>query len=126
MLHTTLDAPGNGLRLRVHRFHDDGAPASGLVLLLLHGYMDAGGTWDLVAPSLTAAGHVLLRSPPPGQDDAGQEDGKPRMDSLVKLVRWLLDTYHLSPDVVRGHCDCCATNCPGENFPWAEFRARLR
>jgi pimeloyl-ACP methyl ester carboxylesterase len=55
-----LDAPGNGLRLRVHRFHDEGAAPSGLVLLLLHGYMDAGGTWDLVAPHLTAAGHTLL------------------------------------------------------------------
>ena len=57
---TSFDAQGNGLRLRVHRFHDEAAPPSGLVLLLLHGYMDAGGTWDLVAPRLAAAGHVLL------------------------------------------------------------------
>lgn len=60
MQHTRLDAPGNGLRLRVHRFDDPGATPSGLTLLLLHGYMDAGGTWDLVAPPLTAAGHTLL------------------------------------------------------------------
>lgn len=60
MQHTLLDAPGNGLRLRVHRFHDASAEPSGLTLLLLHGYMDAGGTWDLVAPHLTAAGHTLL------------------------------------------------------------------
>jgi pimeloyl-ACP methyl ester carboxylesterase len=58
--HTLLDAPGNGLRLRVHRFEDPAAPSSGVTLLLLHGYMDAGGTWDLVAPHLTAAGHILL------------------------------------------------------------------
>ncbi|MEZ4293414.1 MAG: alpha/beta hydrolase [Polyangiaceae bacterium] len=60
MQHTHLDARGNGLSLRVHRFHDPGAPPSGLTLLLLHGYMDAGGTWDLLAPHLTAHGHVLL------------------------------------------------------------------
>ena len=59
-------------------------------------------------------------------DVSGGRPTPAQMDSLVKLVRWLLDTYHLSPDVVRGHCDCCATKCPGENFPWAEFRARLR
>jgi pimeloyl-ACP methyl ester carboxylesterase len=55
-----MDTPGNGLRLRVHRFEDKGAPPGGLTLVLLHGYMDAGGTWDLVAPHLTRAGHVLL------------------------------------------------------------------
>ena len=59
MQHTSLDAPGNGLRLRVHAFRDDAVPPSGLTLLLLHGYMDAGGTWDLVAPHLAAAGHSL-------------------------------------------------------------------
>ena len=60
MQHTFLDATGNGLRLRVHRFIDGAATPSGLTLLLLHGYMDAGGTWDLVAPRLARAGHTLL------------------------------------------------------------------
>ncbi|MGE0192969.1 MAG: N-acetylmuramoyl-L-alanine amidase [Planctomycetota bacterium] len=49
-----------------------------------------------------------------------------QMDSLVKLVRWLMDTYDLSPDVVQGHCHCCPTKCPGANFPWDELRRRLR
>ncbi|MFO0589225.1 MAG: alpha/beta hydrolase [Polyangiaceae bacterium] len=44
----------------MHRFEDISAAPSGLTLLLLHGYMDAGGTWDLVAPHLTAAGHALI------------------------------------------------------------------
>ncbi len=57
--HTVMDARGNGLGLRVHRFWDANAKESGLTLLLLHGYMDAGGTWDLVAPHLTSHGHVL-------------------------------------------------------------------
>lgn len=60
MLHSSFDAQGNGLRLRVHRFRDESVPSSGLVLLLLHGYMDAGGTWDLMAPHLTREGHELL------------------------------------------------------------------
>lgn len=72
MLHATFDAPGNGIRLRVHRFQDDAAPPSGLVLLLLHGYMDAGGTWDLVAPYLASAGHVLLA---PDMRGFGESDG---------------------------------------------------
>ena len=60
MQHTFLDAGGHGLRLRVHRFTDGAATPSGLTLLLLHGYMDAGGTWDLVAPHLARRGHTLL------------------------------------------------------------------
>lgn len=58
--HTFLDANGCGLRLRVHRFTDGSRAPSGLTLLLLHGYMDAGGTWDLVAPHLAREGHTLL------------------------------------------------------------------
>ncbi|MBK8254750.1 MAG: alpha/beta hydrolase [Polyangiaceae bacterium] len=58
--HTFLKVPGNGLTLRVHRFSNETAKPSGLTVLLLHGYMDAGGTWDLLAPHLTDHGHVLL------------------------------------------------------------------
>jgi pimeloyl-ACP methyl ester carboxylesterase len=70
--HTSFDARGNGLRLRVHRFQDDAVRPSGLTLLLLHGYMDAGGTWDLVAPSLAAQGHSLLA---PDFRGFGESDG---------------------------------------------------
>lgn len=70
--HTSIDAPGNGLRLRVHRFQDDAVRPSGLTLLLLHGYMDAGGTWDLVAPYLAAHGHLLLA---PDLRGFGESDG---------------------------------------------------
>jgi len=58
--HTFVDARGYGLRLRVHRFQDASVSPTGHTLLLLHGFMDAGGTWDLVAPHLTRAGHTLL------------------------------------------------------------------
>jgi pimeloyl-ACP methyl ester carboxylesterase len=50
----------NGLALHLHRFVDDQAPPSGLTVLLVHGFMDTGGTWDLVAEPLTRAGHEVL------------------------------------------------------------------
>jgi len=36
------------------------APTAGPTVLLVHGYMDAAATWDLVAPDLTAAGFRVL------------------------------------------------------------------
>src|SRR5262245_37916897 len=50
----------NGLKLFVHRFRDESAPPSGLTVLLLHGFLDAGSTWDLTAPLLAKAGHEVL------------------------------------------------------------------
>jgi pimeloyl-ACP methyl ester carboxylesterase len=50
----------NGIRLHVHRFRDESAKPSGLTMLLLHGFLDAGSTWDLVAPPLARAGHDVL------------------------------------------------------------------
>lgn len=50
----------NGLRLFVHRFRDPDAVPSGLTLLLVHGFMDAGATWDLVASRLVRAGHEVI------------------------------------------------------------------
>lgn len=60
MLHTRVHATGHGVRIHLHHFRDERAAPSGLTLLLLHGYMDAGGTWDLVAPHLAGAGHNVL------------------------------------------------------------------
>jgi pimeloyl-ACP methyl ester carboxylesterase len=50
----------NGLDLWVHRFRDPEAAPSGLTVLLVHGFLDAGSTWDLVAPTLARAGHEVL------------------------------------------------------------------
>jgi pimeloyl-ACP methyl ester carboxylesterase len=50
----------NGLKLFVHRFRDPQAPPSGLTLLLIHGFMDAGATWDFVASYLCQAGHDVI------------------------------------------------------------------
>jgi pimeloyl-ACP methyl ester carboxylesterase len=50
----------NGLRLFVHRFHAPGVAPSGLTVLLVHGFLDAGATWELVARPLAAAGHDVF------------------------------------------------------------------
>jgi pimeloyl-ACP methyl ester carboxylesterase len=50
----------NGLRLWVHRFREEAVPPSGLTVVLVHGFMDAGATWDLVAPTLTRGGHEVV------------------------------------------------------------------
>lgn len=50
----------NGLRLFVHRFRDEAATPSGLTIVLLHGFMDSGATWDMVAPALARAGHDVV------------------------------------------------------------------
>lgn len=56
--------PGaRGLNLSVHRFVADGTPATGTTgttVLLLHGFLDAGKSWDLVAEPLARAGHEVL------------------------------------------------------------------
>jgi pimeloyl-ACP methyl ester carboxylesterase len=50
----------NGLRLWVHRFREQTVPPSGLTVVLVHGFMDAGATWDMVAPTLARAGHEVV------------------------------------------------------------------
>ncbi|WP_433926690.1 alpha/beta fold hydrolase [Sorangium cellulosum] len=50
----------NGLELCVHRFRDQDARPTGLTLLLLHGFLDAGSTWDLVAEPLARSGHDVV------------------------------------------------------------------
>ncbi|WP_437669475.1 alpha/beta fold hydrolase [Sorangium sp. So ce131] len=50
----------NGLDLCVHRFRGEHVRPTGLTLLLLHGFLDAGSTWDLVAEPLARAGHDVV------------------------------------------------------------------
>jgi pimeloyl-ACP methyl ester carboxylesterase len=53
----SLRVAANGLTHHVLEWPRDDARGT---VLLLHGYMDAAGSWDLVAPSLAAAGHRVL------------------------------------------------------------------
>jgi pimeloyl-ACP methyl ester carboxylesterase len=50
----------NGLRLYVHRAREEAAAPSGLTIVLLHGFLDAGSSWDLVVPALARAGHDIV------------------------------------------------------------------
>lgn len=49
-----------GIELCVHRFSDDAAPARGVSVLLLHGFLDRGATWDDVALHLAARGYDVV------------------------------------------------------------------
>ena len=49
------------------------------------------------------------------------------LESLVYLVTTLQRYYHIPDRNVIGHRDVPGKNteCPGKNFPWAEFKRRL-
>ncbi len=55
---TSCHTPANGLVHHVLRW-EEAREARGVVFLL-HGYMDAAGTWDLVAPTLADAGYRVF------------------------------------------------------------------
>jgi N-acetyl-anhydromuramyl-L-alanine amidase AmpD len=50
------------------------------------------------------------------------------MDSLVLLVNTLRQYYHVPLNHVIRHKDVPGkrTACPGDSFPWDEFKRRLR
>ena len=57
------------------------------------------------------------------------ENGRPsesQMAALVRLVRALQARLDIPASRVRGHGHIDSTACPGEHFPWNEFRVRLR
>ncbi|MBM3243453.1 MAG: LysM peptidoglycan-binding domain-containing protein [Candidatus Omnitrophica bacterium] len=51
-----------------------------------------------------------------------------QMDSLVYLTNELRRYYKIPVDRVKGHGQVSGakTECPGRNFPWREFKGRLR
>jgi pimeloyl-ACP methyl ester carboxylesterase len=57
---SVVELPCNGITLSVHRFGADAPAAGAKVVLLLHGFMDAGGTWSRVATAIAAEGHVVF------------------------------------------------------------------
>ena len=62
---TVLNVVANGLEHRVLEWLPEAGAASAeekvvRTVVLVHGFMDAGGTWDLVAPALAAAGLRVL------------------------------------------------------------------
>ena len=59
-------------------------------------------------------------------DEGGRRPTPAQMEELSRLIRWLKARYDIQDCDVRGHSDCCATQCPGRYFPWDELRARTR
>ncbi|MEI7833569.1 MAG: peptidoglycan recognition family protein [bacterium] len=53
--------------------------------------------------------------PPPAQLAAAE-----------KLTRELMAKYHLKPDAVFRHRDLTSTDCPGDMFPWDEFKQAIQ
>jgi hypothetical protein len=47
-----------------------------------------------------------------------------QMQSLTKLVAYLMQTYHIPPDRVIGHCEAKPTDCPGAHVDLADIRQR--
>jgi pimeloyl-ACP methyl ester carboxylesterase len=95
----------NGLRLYVHRFRDASVLPSGLTLLLLHGYQDAGATWDLVAEHLVRAGHDVIAPDLRGfgQSDAVGGGGYYHFPDYVADVAELVDAVAPRRLGVVGH-----------------------
>lgn len=61
-------------------------------------------------------------------DFTNERPTRKQMDSLVLLVDTLRKYYHIPLSRVIRHKDVPgkATACPGDSFPWQEFKARLK
>lgn len=97
---TSLRVPANELLHHVLEWEASG-PRSGSpsTVVLVHGYMDAGGTWDLVAPALAAKGFRVL-----APDMRGFGDG----------ARAPQGSYYHFVDYVFDLADLVDTLSPGE------------
>jgi LysM repeat protein len=61
-------------------------------------------------------------------DFTNEEPSRKQMDSLVLLVNTLRKFYHISLSRVIRHKDVPGKNtaCPGDSFPWKEFKDRVK
>lgn len=94
------------------------------------GFIEVGGRWQQQLPgghcrnrhwNETGIGICLVgdftRKPPTER----------QLESLILLVRGLQEQFGISPNHIAGHgqLEGESTECPGQFFPWAEFRRRL-
>ncbi|CAN5703030.1 alpha/beta hydrolase [soil metagenome] len=102
-------ASGNGISLRVLEW-DAAASAPSLArprptVLLLHGFMDAAGTWDRVAPAIAGLGHRVIA---PDLRGFGESDHVPaggyyHFPDYVADVARVVEAHVDTPLVVVGH-----------------------
>ena len=60
-----------------------------------------------------------------GNFDSARPTSK-QMQSLSRLVAYLMQTYHISPGNIVGHRDTKPTDCPGRNLDIAAVRSAAR
>jgi len=96
---------GNGLSLCVHRFADSSATPSGVSIVLLHGFMDSGATWDLVAKELCASGASIYAPDFRGfgRSDRVTGGGYYHFPDYVADIAALIDTIAPRELVLVGH-----------------------
>lgn len=134
--HTATDI---GKAFSIHRSHQDRGFWNGLGyhFLIDNGTLGKGDGQIEVAPrwikqqcgahckaggmndkgiGIALVGNFNLDQPTPNQ-----------LQSLVYLLRTLIDYYHIPPSHILGHRDVegAATDCPGKRFPWASVRPCL-
>ncbi|MRG91347.1 alpha/beta hydrolase [Polyangium spumosum] len=95
----------NGIRLYIHRFQPASARPSGLTVLLLHGFLDSGATWDLVAEPLARAGHDVLAPDLRGfgESDSVGKGGYYHFPDYVGDISGLLDILAPKRLALVGH-----------------------
>lgn len=62
----------SGMKLHVHRFAAANSESTGLSVLMLHGFLDSGATWELVAEPLARAGYDVIVPDLRGYGDSGR------------------------------------------------------
>ena len=105
MKHTTERVSGNGLMLHVHRFEPDDISAERGHVLLLHGFMDAGGTWAAVAEPLCTRGLSVLAPDFRGfgRSDRVSGGGYYHFADYVADIHALVTELELTDVTVVGH-----------------------
>ena len=91
----SLRVPANGLTHHVLEWPRDQPRGT---VLLLHGYMDAAGTWDLVAPALASAGYRVIAPDFRGFGDAPRAPG----GSYYYFLDYIHDVADLVEALVPG------------------------
>lgn len=89
---------GNGISLNVLEWPAQSASPALPTVLLLHGFMDAAATWDLVAPALADRGHRVLA---PDLRGFGESDAVP-LGGYYHFPDYVADVARLVTDHVEG------------------------